>query len=124
MNSRECLQRHLDKNSDESCWVWPETRVSESQTTELLSIAMEIAVNFFWGNFTYTFGGMDFIQENGGPIITQRNGAKTKKLGDIEIQSLFPVNMVYHIRFFQVLVNINFFQVIVNINFLCPMSLT
>ena len=32
--------------------------------------------------------------------ITQRNGAKTKKLGDIEIQALFPVNIVYHIRFF------------------------
>ena len=49
-------------------------------------------------------------------IITQRNGAKTKKLGDIEIQALFPVNIVSHLRFFQVPVNFGLCQLQSNTN--------
>ena len=60
------MQRHLDKDSKDSCWVWPETKVDENQTKELLSIAIEIAVKFFWENFSYTFGGQDFLQDDGG----------------------------------------------------------
>ena len=42
--------------------------ITEDDIKELLSIAMEIAVKFFWRNFTYTFGDSDFLQEDGGPI--------------------------------------------------------
>ena len=68
MHSNECLKRHIDTDDIESCWTWPKVIIGESETKELLSVAMEIAVKFFWGNFTYTFGGQDFIQEDGGPI--------------------------------------------------------
>ena len=34
----------------------------------LMGLAMEIAVNFFFLNFTYTFGGNIFVQMFGGPI--------------------------------------------------------
>ena len=44
MHSQECLQRHIDTNNEKSCWQWPKVKVSESQTRELLSIALEIAV--------------------------------------------------------------------------------
>ena len=43
-------------------------KIDEDQTKELLSVALEIAVKFFWGNFAYTFGGQDFLQDDGGPI--------------------------------------------------------
>ena len=68
MHSNECLQRHIETDNIESCWTWPKVEIGESETKELLSVAMEIAVKFFWGNFTYTFGGQDFIQEDGGSI--------------------------------------------------------
>ena len=68
MHSQECLQRHLNTDTVDSCWTWPVVQIDEDQKKELISIAMEIAVKFFWNNFSYTFGGQDFIQEDGGPI--------------------------------------------------------
>ena len=35
---------------------------------ELMGLAMEIAVVFFFGNFAYTFGGEVYRQNGGGPI--------------------------------------------------------
>ena len=68
MHSRECLQRHVDTDDEKSCWQWPNVDIGEEETKELLSIAIEITVRFFWGNFAYTFGGQDFLQDDGGPI--------------------------------------------------------
>lgn len=68
MHSHECKQRYLDKENNETCWTWPRVDIDENQTRELLSVAMEIAVKFFWENFSYTFNGENYIQNYGSPI--------------------------------------------------------
>ena len=68
MSSLECKKRSLQINSPSSCWNWPEVEVTEEDIRKLLSIAMEIAVQFFFHNFTYTFDGEYFVHSSGGPI--------------------------------------------------------
>ena len=68
MSSMECKKRRLNINGKKSCWDWPEQEVTENDVKELLGIAMEIVVNFFFTHFVYTFGGEHFLQCSGGPI--------------------------------------------------------
>ena len=68
MSALECKKRHLVINGSKSCWEWPEIVVSEHEKKELLSLAMEVAILFFFENFTYTFGGEYYVQMSGGPI--------------------------------------------------------
>ena len=42
--------------------------LSQTTKSKLMGLAMELAVNFFFKNFCYTFGGKKFIQLKGGPI--------------------------------------------------------
>ena len=68
MGSTECDKRHLNIDDDSSDWDWPNLPLDEIEIRTLLGRAMEIAVKFFFTNFTYTFGGDIFIQMFGGPI--------------------------------------------------------
>ena len=66
MSSIECKKRELKKNSPDSCWDWPVCEITEEDIKNLLSIALEIAVNVFFTNFTYTFGEDYHVQISGG----------------------------------------------------------
>ena len=68
MSSLECKKRTLNMNSPKSCWDWPEEEPSQQEIKILLSLALQIAVVFFFENFVYTFGGECFVQCGGGPI--------------------------------------------------------
>ena len=68
MHSRECMKRHLLLNSESSCWTWPKVELKESDKKELLATTISVAIKFFFGHFTYTFGGQDYLQLAGGPI--------------------------------------------------------
>ena len=67
MGSEECDQRHLE-NSEKSNWRWPERTYGEREIRELMGGALEVAIRFFFQHFTYTFGGLLYIQNFGGPI--------------------------------------------------------
>ena len=68
MSSLECKKIQLYLISKKSCLDWPKQEVTEDDVKELLGIAMEIVMNFFFTHFVYTFGGEHFVQCSGGPI--------------------------------------------------------
>ena len=68
MHSRECMKRHLMKDSEASCWTWPTEELSSSEKKDLLATTIEVAIKFFFSHFMYTFGGQDYLQSSGGPI--------------------------------------------------------
>ena len=68
MGSKECSERYVRDNEQDSNWTWPSEVVKRSDLKKLIAIIMEIAVKFFFKNFTYTFGGLDYLQAFGGPI--------------------------------------------------------
>ena len=68
MSSLECKKRDLNINSPKSCWDWPDIEPNPNETRLLLSLALQIAVLFFFENFVYTFGGECFVQCGGGTI--------------------------------------------------------
>ena len=43
-------------------------KLNETNVRKLIAVALEIAVNFFFNNFVYSFGGEAFVQRFGGPI--------------------------------------------------------
>ena len=71
MSSKECLRRYLLEDYDDgdsSSWIWPTAVPTEADTKLLMAIMLEIAIQFFFENFLYTFGGESFLQSSGGPI--------------------------------------------------------
>ena len=54
----------------ENKFTWPQTIefIPLKIQKLLMGLAMELAINFFFKNFCYTFGGKKFVQLNGGPI--------------------------------------------------------
>ena len=54
----------------ESKFRWPSSMdlISNNVKKKLMGFAMEVAVCFFFRNFTYTFGGDIYVQVFGGPI--------------------------------------------------------
>ena len=68
MGSRECGERQVRGNSKESNWTWPDVILSRDDQKNLIGTALEIAVKYFFSNFTYTFGGEVYLQSFGGPI--------------------------------------------------------
>ena len=68
MGSLECKKRRIRKDHPDSCWEWPKHEVTKENIRELLAIAMEISIRFFFENFIYTFGGNSYVQGFGGPI--------------------------------------------------------
>ena len=68
MNSEECKQRYINVNSSESNWEFPSVLIGRREKRKLLGAALEIAVRWFFKNFTYTFGGRLYLQNGGGPI--------------------------------------------------------
>ena len=67
MGSVECSERYL-LDSEESNWEWPSVEIGPKEIKKLMGSALEVAVIFFFRNFTYTFGGEIFLQMFGGPI--------------------------------------------------------
>ena len=61
-------KRYLEDEDGKSCWGWPSDKISEDNLRKLMGCCLEIAVNFFFHNFVYTFGGEKFVQAFGGPI--------------------------------------------------------
>ena len=71
LSSKECLKRYLEcqyENGELSSWEWPENSPKGKEINQLVAIMLEIAIKFFFSNFTYTFGGETFLQCTGGPI--------------------------------------------------------
>ena len=68
MGSKECGERHVRGNDSDSNWSWPNVMVGRLDLRKLIAIMMEIAVKYFFTNFTYTFGGQAYLQSFGGPI--------------------------------------------------------
>ena len=54
----------------ENRFDWPQTVdfMPLKIKKQLMGLAVELAVVFFFKNFCYTFGGKKFIQIDGGPI--------------------------------------------------------
>ena len=54
----------------ESKFVWPNTIefIPREVQKILMGFSMELAVSFFFQNFSYTFGGKKYIQIDGGPL--------------------------------------------------------
>ena len=67
MDSEECIERYL-LNNENSNWEWPQIEINKRIIKKLMGAALEVAVRFFFCNFTYTFGGKLFKQMCGGPI--------------------------------------------------------
>ena len=68
MGSIECGERYLYDDAS-SNWEWPEERrITTTELKQLMGAALEIAVQFFFKNFTYSFGGKVYVQTSGGPI--------------------------------------------------------
>ena len=68
MGSRECGERYVRGNLKESNWSWPEVILTRKDLRNLIGIALEISIKYFFENFTYTFGGEVYLQTFGGPI--------------------------------------------------------
>ena len=65
MGSEECRQREIDETED-SNWEWPMRQIFTKEDKRLLmGAALEIAVVFFFQNFTCNFGGKIFVQKFG-----------------------------------------------------------
>ena len=68
MGSEECQAREL-WDDDSSNWYWPVKRkLTPTERKLVIGAALEIAIVFFFRNFTYSFGGEVFVQQSGGPI--------------------------------------------------------
>ena len=74
MGSFECNRRHITEEFMKgnklvkSSWIWPEIEPTDKEIKTLMAIMLEISVKYFFDNFVYTFGGLDFLQSSGGPI--------------------------------------------------------
>ena len=68
MSSVEAKERKIGGNEEESNWTWPEVKIESSDVRKLVAVALEIAVNYFFKNFVYTFGGEAYVQGFGGHI--------------------------------------------------------
>ena len=55
MGSEECSKRYL-LDSEESNWEWPQIQVTPAIIKKLMGAALEVAVRFFFCNFTYMSG--------------------------------------------------------------------
>ena len=55
-------------DSEDSNWEWPSVEIGPKEIKKLMGSALEMAVIFFFRNFTNTFGGEIFLQMFGGPI--------------------------------------------------------
>jgi len=67
MGSEECDKRYMEEKP-ESNWEWPTDIPSEEMIKRMMGAALDIAIVFFFKNFTYTFGGKLYVQLSGGPI--------------------------------------------------------
>ena len=65
MGSKECSERYVRDNEQDSNWTWASELVKRRDLRKLIEIMMEIAVKFFFINFTYTFGCLENLQEFG-----------------------------------------------------------
>ena len=67
MGSTECRQRYITPG-EKSCWDWPREKPTSKEKVELIGAMLEISIMFFFKNFIYNFGGVDYLQGSGGPI--------------------------------------------------------
>ena len=68
MGSIEGKERKIRGNKVDSNWTWPEVRLDKTDIRNLVAVALEIAINYFFTNFVYSFGGESYVQGFGGPI--------------------------------------------------------
>ena len=61
-------KRYMTDEDGKSCWDWPPNKVSKEEIKSLMGCCLKIAINFFFKNFVYTFGGEQYVQDFGGPI--------------------------------------------------------
>ena len=59
--------KNKDGNEDLQ-WIFIGKKPTEQEEKELASLVLEIAVRILWENYCYDFGGLTYLQKEGGPI--------------------------------------------------------
>ena len=68
ITSTEAKEKKIRGNDANSCWTWPDKTPTQRERKKIIAMCLEIAINFFFTNFVYTFGVEFFLQKFGGPI--------------------------------------------------------